>query len=127
MIILSKLTFTLLKNKHINTYLYSSINNFDKPACISCKFYKPEQYSTFDSISSKCSLYGNKNLHTGEIEYSYATYCRNNETLCGEEGKLYEEEKLIYIVKLNHHFSKYSIIYQLFIFYFTIVYLNIKY
>jgi len=124
--ILPKLTIILLKNKHMNTHLFSSINNFDKPACITCKFYKPEQYSTFDSITSKCSFYGNKNLHTGEIEYSYATECRKNETLCGQQGKLYEEEKLMHIVKIGHHFSKYSIIYQVSIFYFIIVYLTTK-
>lgn len=115
--ILSGLTILLIQNKRMNTHLFSSINNFDKPSCVTCKFYKPEQYSSFDSISSKCSFYGNKNLHTGEIEYSYATECRKNETLCGEEGKIYEEEELIYIVKLSHHFSKYSIIYQVSIFF----------
>jgi hypothetical protein len=121
--ILSTLPFTLLQNKQINTYLYSSINNFDKPACISCKFYKPEKYSSFDSISSKCSFYGNKNLHTGEIDYSYAIDCRKNETLCGEQGKLYEEEKLIQILKLIHHISKYSFLY---IVCFTLVYIISK-
>ena len=101
--ILSTLTFTLLQKKHINTHLYSSINNFDKPICINCKFYKPEHFSSFDSTTSKCSFNGNKNLHTGKIEYPYATTCRNDETLCGEEGKLYQEEKKINIVKLSHH------------------------
>jgi hypothetical protein len=119
--ILSTLPFTLLQNK--NTHLYSAINNFDKPACITCKFYKPEQYSTFDAINAKCAYYGNKNLHTGEIDYSYATDCRKNETLCGEEGKLYEEEKLLQIVKLSHHFSKYS---KLYIFFFIFIYLSSK-
>jgi hypothetical protein len=114
----------MLKNTHMNTRLFSSITNFDKPACNTCKFYKPEQYSHFDSTSSKCSFYGNKNLHTGEIEYSYATECRKNETLCGEEGKLYEEEKFMLLLKLGYHFSKYSIIYQVCIFYFIVVYLT---
>jgi hypothetical protein len=125
--ILNKFTIiTLLQNKRINTELFSSINNFDKPICITCKFYKPDQYSRFDSITSKCSFYGNKNLHTGEIDYQYATECRKNETLCGEEGKLYEEEKLIHIVKLIHHFSKYSILYKLSIFYFCLLYVTSK-
>ena len=122
--ILQFLTIPMLKNTHMNTRLFSSITNFDKPACNTCKFYKPEQYSHFDSTSSKCSFYGNKNLHTGEIEYSYATECRKNETLCGEEGKLYEEEKFMLLLKLGYHFSKYSIIYQVCIFYFIVVYLT---
>jgi hypothetical protein len=120
------LTSTLLQNKRINTHLFSCINNIDKPACNTCKFYKPEDYSYFDSTSSKCSLYGNKNLHTGEIEYSYATECRKNETLCGQEGKLYEENTSIIISKIHHHFSKYSIIYKVCIFYFILVYLATK-
>jgi hypothetical protein len=124
--ILPTLTLTLLKNRHIHTKLFSCINNLDKPSCVTCKFYKPDQYSSFDSIFSKCSYYGNKNLHTGEIDYSYATQCRKNETQCGQEGKLYEEEKLIHIVKLGHHFSKYSIIYQVCMFYFGIVYLTTR-
>jgi len=111
----------------MNTRLFSSINNIDKPACNTCKFYKPEHYSHFDSTSSKCSLYGNKNLHTGEIEYSYATECRKNETLCGQEGKLYKENTSISMSILSHHFSKYSIIYQVCIFYFILVYLTTKY
>jgi hypothetical protein len=60
--ILPILTITLLQNRKINTHLFSYINNFDKPTCITCKFYKPEHYDSFDSITSKCSFYGNKNL-----------------------------------------------------------------
>ena len=58
--ILPILTTTLLQNTRMNTCLFSSINNIDKPACNTCKFYKPEKYSSFDSINSKCSFYGNK-------------------------------------------------------------------
>lgn len=86
-------------------------------------YYLPEQYSTFDSITSKCSFYGNKNLHTGEIEYSYAIDCRKNETICGEQGKLYEEEKFIHNVKLRHSLSQNSLLY---ISFFTIVYFSSK-
>ena len=56
------LTSTLLQNNRMNTRLFSSITNLDKPACVTCKFYKPEDYSPFDSTSSKCYLYGNKNF-----------------------------------------------------------------
>jgi len=121
------LTSTLLQNRRMNTLLFSSITNLDKPSCNSCKFYKPEKHDSFDSTFSKCSLYGNKNLHTGEIEYSYATDCRKNETLCGQEGKLYEENTSISMSILSHHFEKYSIIYQVCIGYLIIVYLTIKY
>jgi len=116
------LTIPILKNTRMNTRLFSSVTNFDKPACVTCKFYKPEQYSSFDSTSSKCSIYGNKNLHTGEIDYSYATETRKNETLCGQKGKLYEENELLAISKLGHHFSKYRIIYQVCMLYFTVLY-----
>ena len=115
------LTSTLLQNKPKNTVLFSCINNLDKPSCNTCKFYKPEKYCLFDSINSKCSLYGNKNLHTGEIEYSYAIECRKNETICGEEGKLYKENKLVNISIISHHFTNYGIIYSALIIYFITV------
>ena len=123
--LLPMLTIALLQNTRMNTRLFSSINNIDKPACNNCKFYKPEKYSSFDSTNSKCTFYGTKNLHTGEIEYSYATDCRKNETQCGQEGKLYEAEKLINIVKLRHHFTSNLNLYILFIFCASI--LSIKY
>jgi hypothetical protein len=116
------LAIPIFKNTRMNTRLFSSITNLDKPSCVTCKFYKPEEYTRFESISSKCSLYGNKNIHTGEIEYSYAIECRKNETLCGQEGKLYEENKLLYISKLGHHFSKYGIIYQVCMLYLSVLY-----
>lgn len=119
-------TNTLLQNTRMNTRLFSSITNLDKPSCVTCKFYKPEDYSYFDSTSSKCSLYGNKNIHTGEIKYSYATECRKNENLCGQQGKLYEENTSISMSKIGHHFSRYSIIYKVCIFYFILVYLATK-
>lgn len=122
--LLPMITISILKNTRMNTRLFSSINNIDKPACNSCKFYKPEKYSSFDSTNSKCTFYGTKNLHTGEIDYSYATDCRKNETLCGQEGKLYKEEELINIVKLRHHFTSnvnLYILYVLLIFYASIL------
>jgi hypothetical protein len=116
------LAIPILKNTRMNTRLFSSVTNFEKPACLTCKFYKPENWASFDSTSSKCSIYGNKNLHTGEIEYYYATACRNNETLCGQEGKLYEENELLNISKLGHHFFKYGIIYQTCMLYLSVLY-----
>ena len=121
---LPMLTITLLQNTRMNTRLFSSINNIDKPSCNTCKFYKPEKYSSFDSTNSKCTFYGDKNLHTGEIDYSYATDCRQNETQCGQEGKLYEEEKLIHIVKLGHHFIRNLYLYIFFICCASILYIK---
>jgi len=103
------LALSILSNKQ--TRLYSSVENFDKPSCNTCKFYNPEDYTSFDSTSSKCLVYGNKNLHTGNIEYLYATECRKNETKCGEEGKLYEPENLIQIKKMSHNLTKYKWLY----------------
>jgi hypothetical protein len=113
-------TNTLLQNRRMNTRLFSSITNLDKPSCVTCKFYKPEEYTSFESTSSKCSLYGNKNIHTGEIEYSYATECRKNESLCGQQGKFYEENTSISMSKIGHHFLKYKALYQVCILYFIV-------
>jgi hypothetical protein len=100
------LALSILSNKQ--TRLFSSIKNIDKPSCNTCKFYKPEDFTSFDSISSKCLLHGNKNLHDGNIEYLYARECRKDETICGEEGKLYEPDQFLHLKKLSHNFEKYK-------------------
>lgn len=118
------LALSILSNKQ--TQLYSTIKNVDKPACNTCKFYNPEEFTNFDSTSSKCLLYGNKNLHDGNIEYLYATECRKNESTCGEEGKLYEKENNIYVKKIYHNFSTYKFFYFIIFLYSSLFFLNYK-
>ena len=118
------LALSILSNKQ--TRMYSSIKNIEKPSCNTCKFYNPESFTNFDSTSSKCLLYGNKNLHDGNIEYLYATECRKNESTCGEEGKLYEPDKFIHIKKISHNFSRYNYLYFIVILYSSLLFLKLQ-
>ena len=68
------------------------IKNINYPNCKNCIYFKedtrPDKY-TF----SKCTFFGEKNNISGEIEYKYASNCRNFNSLCGEHGKHYKENK----------------------------------
>jgi hypothetical protein len=118
------LALSILSNKQ--TRLYSSIKNIEKPSCNTCKFYNPEEYTYFDSTTSKCLLYGNKNLHDGNIEYLYATECRKNESTCGEQGKLYEPDKFIHIKKMSHNLSRFKVVYFIGFLYSSLLFLKLQ-
>ena len=118
------LALSIISNKQ--TRLYSSIKNIEKPSCNTCKFYNPESFTNFDSTSSKCLLYGNKNLHDGNIEYLYATECRKNESACGEEGKLYEPDKFIVVKKMSHNFSRFKFVYSVVFLYISLLFLKLQ-
>jgi len=47
-----------------------------------------EIYSN-ERVLGKCSLFGNENLVTGEIEYAHALVCRVDELKCGRNGKYF--------------------------------------
>ena len=91
--------------------LSSNIKNIEKPACVNCKFYKPENYNTFDSTLNKCLKYGEKNIHDGKIYYEFVSMCRRNEEKCGENGLNYEEEPNLATKKLIHNLNNYSYAY----------------
>lgn len=63
------------------------IKNSDLPTCVDCKFIIPYKN---DLTLSKCQKFGEKNIITGEIEYTYVSICRNYDNMCGLSGKLFE-------------------------------------
>jgi len=75
---------------------FSIIVNNHLPACINCihyiKYHQEDPYESLpdDSNYGKCKLFGKKDLVSGEIEYEYAKYCREDDKLCGKDGKKYE-------------------------------------
>jgi hypothetical protein len=76
---------------------FSIIVNNNLPACINCIHYiiKYQSEDPYKSVSyyqkhGKCKLFGKKNLVSGEIEYENAKYCREDDKLCGKDGKKYE-------------------------------------
>ena len=60
------------------------------PSCSSCKWFIPHKKENNDY--GLCGFYKNKYNIKGDdiIIYEFATHCRNNESLCGEKGYMYE-------------------------------------
>ena len=82
------------------------IRNGDKPPCIGCEHYRPVHYAPFDSSYSKCTKFGSKDIHTGEIVYDYATTAREDETRCGLQGKYFKPERNLCLKKANYRLKK---------------------
>lgn len=79
------------------------IKNINVPSCRNCIHYKPNlNFNDFTSSLSKCDKFGEKNIITDEITYNYADSCRDKESLCGKNGKYFEEEKNINIKILKY-------------------------
>ena len=118
------LTPFINKNK---SKLFLNIKNIDKPICSNCKFYKPTGYSNYDSDTSKCLKFGERDIYTGEINYDYVSSCRNTEDKCGLEGKFYDDEPNIYVKKFKYHFfERYGFIYSTLFIYFIIFFFQLK-
>jgi hypothetical protein len=83
------------------------IKNAHIPGCRNCKYYKPyTSDSEFASTLSRCEKFGEKNIVTNEIKYSFADSCRSDESKCGLEGKYFEEEPNLSL-KVAIHYLKY--------------------
>jgi hypothetical protein len=84
------------------------IKNAHIPGCRNCIYYKPSTSdSEFASTLSRCEKFGEKNIVTNEIKYSFADSCRSDESKCGLEGRYFEEEPNIDL-KVAIHFLKYN-------------------
>lgn len=66
------------------------IRDLEKPSCVECIYYKPDY--TAVSVFDKCTQFGGKDLHTGDILYDYADSVRRDETKCGKVGKYYKRD-----------------------------------
>jgi hypothetical protein len=68
------------------------IKNMDLPACRNCIHYKPSMSTIdFTSTFSKCENFGEKDIISDKITYKYADFCRNDEQMCGKEGRYFQE------------------------------------
>ena len=90
--------------------------------CVNCIFYKPSNFRKFVSEFSKCEKFGDKNIITGEINYSYADSCRNNQAKCGIEGKYFVQETEL---KLKLKRIKSALLIPSNIFWSIIIFLNV--
>ena len=67
------------------------IKNINYPNCKNCIYFKEDTEREDKYTFSRCKFYGEKNNLSGEIEYKYASTCRDLNFLCGEHGKHYKE------------------------------------
>lgn len=68
-----------------------NIKNVDMPACKNCKHFESGTNFFESPIYGKCKLYGDKDLITNKISYKFASSARENNDVCGIQGKNYEE------------------------------------
>lgn len=60
-----------------------------EPSCTSCKHFIP--HFTNKPDLGLCKMFKNTNyIDTDIVIHDFAVYCRNNESLCGKPGHLYE-------------------------------------
>ena len=67
--------------------LFSVVRSFE-PSCITCKFFIPNRLNPEFGLCRmfEDKIYDKSNEHTIK---NFASYCRNNENLCGKSGTLY--------------------------------------
>lgn len=86
------------KRFHFRTFsTQPNIDPQDPPICKNCIHYIPSKYS-YSSDNGRCSQKKTVNIVNGDIDYAYASTCRNN-NICGVEGKLFEFEKNAWMKK----------------------------
>jgi hypothetical protein len=62
------------------------IRHIDAVICSKCAYFSKHKHSI---ILSKCTKFGEKNLISGNIHYPYARDSRENDGLCGEQGRYF--------------------------------------
>jgi len=66
-------------------------------------YYKPSNYNDFTSTLNRCEKFGTKDIVSDQIDYDFASSCRNDENKCGKEGKYFELEQNL-PAKMTQHF-----------------------
>lgn len=82
--------------------LFTSCTPYNPP-CTSCRWFIPHQRENNDY--GLCGFYKNVYIVKGaeKIVYEFASHCRNNETMCGERGFMYEPAE-----KIREYRNKYE-------------------
>ena len=90
-----------MRLKHIYIFISKRqlfIKNTNLKSCVKCiNFIEHKTNYPYESIPDdkeygKCKIFGEQNMVTGEIIHNYASSCRNHESLCGMNGKHFEEK-----------------------------------
>ncbi len=83
------------------------IRDADKPSCTNCIHYKPERYLEYSSVLSKCTEFGGKNLHNGEILFDYANTVRSDESKCGKKGSHFKPASSVCVKQTVHSVKRF--------------------
>jgi len=68
-----------------------------KKLCINCKHFIADR--------KECAIFGETDLVTGEIDYSFASSARSNDKKCGEDAMYFVENEYKFIT-IPYYFSK---------------------
>ena len=75
--------------------LFTSFLKTQKPFCIHCVHYIKNKYpyiKLYDAEIGICSIFGQKNILTGKMEYEDILTCRLNQSKCGVKGRFYKQK-----------------------------------
>lgn len=84
-------------NRYYKNYVYTSIptiiinskiKNIHLPSCNNCIYYQKE-ISSSSNILNFCKKFGIKDIVSGKINYADASISRNDENMCGLNGKYF--------------------------------------
>lgn len=97
MLIRNKMLLNLLFVITVINYFHSFMVTAYNPSCTSCKWFIPHKKENNDY--GLCGFYKHTYPLLGSdiTIYEFATHCRNNETMCGEKGYMYEPTDESYI------------------------------
>ena len=76
----------------LSTIQPDHIKNINVPVCRNCIHHIPNKYYNYTSTFSKCAKFGEKDIISGHINNHYTEHCRDNENMCGVEGKYFEQD-----------------------------------
>lgn len=80
-------------NKHTKPFLASiktAIKYQNLPACMECRHYLPSTSTKMTEMETgRCTMFREKNLITGKINYRLASIVRMYDTDCGPIGKFF--------------------------------------
>lgn len=78
----------------------SFIRNANANLCVNCTHFIRHPESQFSNSQSKventlsrCKLFGEMNIISGELEYDYAIIVRTSDNKCGNSGKYFENKE----------------------------------
>jgi hypothetical protein len=77
-------------------FLNKEVSRNVEKICVNCKYFIRHWPDYDEPINNgdygRCKLFGEINLVTGKTDYDYAKFVRNNESQCGESGKLFVKD-----------------------------------